>query len=179
MGVPGPGGPCSEIYFDKGPEHGREGGPEADEDRYLEVWNLVFMQDMLSAVRAKDDFDVEAPLPHQERRHRHGPGADGVHPAGRGQHLRDRHHLQDPGAGGRAHRAGVRHRPAQRHRAAGRRRPRAVRGHAHRGRRAALATRAAATCCGGCCAAPSATCGCCPARSAAAAPPRPPASCTS
>src|SRR6202161_4055486 len=63
MGVPGPGGPCSEIYFDKGPEHGREGGPEADEDRYLEVWNLVFMQDMLSAVRAKDDFDVEGPLP--------------------------------------------------------------------------------------------------------------------
>ena len=63
MGVPGPGGPCSEIYFDKGPEHGREGGPEADEDRFLEVWNLVFMQDMLSAVRAKDDFDVEAPLP--------------------------------------------------------------------------------------------------------------------
>src|ERR1700748_2152289 len=63
MGVPGPGGPCSEIYYDKGPEHGREGGPEVDEDRYLEVWNLVFMQDMLSAVRAKDDFDVEAPLP--------------------------------------------------------------------------------------------------------------------
>jgi alanyl-tRNA synthetase len=63
MGVPGPGGPCSEIYFDKGPEHGREGGPEVDEDRYLEVWNLVFMQDMLSEVRAKDDFDVEAPLP--------------------------------------------------------------------------------------------------------------------
>src|ERR1700722_14378371 len=63
MGVPGPGGPCSEIYFDKGPEHGREGGPEVDEDRYLEVWNLVFMQDMLSQVRAKDDFDVEAPLP--------------------------------------------------------------------------------------------------------------------
>jgi alanyl-tRNA synthetase len=63
MGVPGPGGPCSEIYFDKGPEHGRDGGPEADEDRFLEVWNLVFMQDMLSAVRAKDDFDVEAPLP--------------------------------------------------------------------------------------------------------------------
>ncbi len=65
MGVPGPGGPCSEIYFDKGPEHGREGGPAVDEDRYLEVWNLVFMQDMLSAVRAKDDFDVEAPLPHR------------------------------------------------------------------------------------------------------------------
>ncbi|WP_242424175.1 alanine--tRNA ligase, partial [Frankia sp. EI5c] len=44
MGVPGPCGPCSEIYFDRGPEYGREGGPEADEDRYLEIWNLVFMQ---------------------------------------------------------------------------------------------------------------------------------------
>src|SRR5262250_86355 len=63
MGVPGPGGPCSEIYYDRGPEYGREGGPEADEDRYLEVWNLVFMQDSLSAVRAKDDFDIEGPLP--------------------------------------------------------------------------------------------------------------------
>ncbi|MGK5555922.1 alanine--tRNA ligase [Actinomadura kijaniata] len=63
MGVPGPGGPCSEIYYDRGPEFGREGGPEADEDRYLEVWNLVFMQEMLSQVRSKTDFDVEAPLP--------------------------------------------------------------------------------------------------------------------
>src|SRR5271156_6378815 len=63
MGVAGPGGPCSEIYYDRGPEYGREGGPEADEDRYLEVWNLVFMQDQLSAVRAKDDFDIAGPLP--------------------------------------------------------------------------------------------------------------------
>src|SRR6516225_9975570 len=63
MGVAGPGGPCSEIYYDRGPEYGREGGPEADEDRYLEVWNLVFMQDTLSAVRAKDDFDIAGPLP--------------------------------------------------------------------------------------------------------------------
>jgi alanyl-tRNA synthetase len=45
MGVPGPGGPCSEIYYDRGPEHGRDGGPVVDEDRYLEIWNLVFMQD--------------------------------------------------------------------------------------------------------------------------------------
>ncbi len=44
MGVPGPCGPCSEIYFDRGPEHGKDGGPAADEERYLEVWNLVFMQ---------------------------------------------------------------------------------------------------------------------------------------
>jgi alanyl-tRNA synthetase len=65
MGVPGPGGPCSEIYFDRGPEHGREGGPVADEDRYLEVWNLVFMQYQLSTVRSKTDFDIAGPLPAQ------------------------------------------------------------------------------------------------------------------
>ena len=46
MGVPGPGGPCSEIYYDRGPEYGREGGPNVDEDRYIEIWNLVFMQDI-------------------------------------------------------------------------------------------------------------------------------------
>jgi alanyl-tRNA synthetase len=63
MGVPGPGGPCSEIYYDRGPEYGREGGPVVDEDRYLEVWNLVFMQEQLSAVRAKTDFDVAGELP--------------------------------------------------------------------------------------------------------------------
>ena len=63
MGIPGPGGPCSEIYFDRGPEFGREGGPEADEDRYLEVWNLVFMQDELSTVRSKVDFDIRGGLP--------------------------------------------------------------------------------------------------------------------
>jgi alanyl-tRNA synthetase len=63
MGVPGPGGPCSEIYYDRGPEYGRDGGPVADEDRFLEVWNLVFMQDSLSKVRAKDDFDIEGLLP--------------------------------------------------------------------------------------------------------------------
>ncbi|NHC13984.1 alanine--tRNA ligase [Motilibacter deserti] len=63
MGVPGPGGPCSEIYYDRGAEHGREGGPEADEERYLEVWNLVFMQYSLSQVRSKVDFDVAGELP--------------------------------------------------------------------------------------------------------------------
>jgi alanyl-tRNA synthetase len=65
MGVPGPGGPCSEIYYDRGSEYGREGGPVADEDRYLEVWNLVFMQYQLSAVRTKVDFDIAGPLPAQ------------------------------------------------------------------------------------------------------------------
>src|SRR3954452_2544330 len=63
MGVPGPGGPCSEIYIDRGPEFGPDGGPIVDEDRFLEIWNLVFMQEELTAVRAKDDFDVKAPLP--------------------------------------------------------------------------------------------------------------------
>ncbi len=65
MGVPGPGGPCSEIYYDRGSEYGREGGPVADEDRYLEVWNLVFMQYQLSHVRTKVDFDIAGPLPAQ------------------------------------------------------------------------------------------------------------------
>jgi alanyl-tRNA synthetase len=71
MGVPGPGGPCSEILYDRGPAY----GPEADweamgtamapelEDRYLEIWNLVFMQDELSAVRSKEDFDIVGSLP--------------------------------------------------------------------------------------------------------------------
>ncbi len=63
MGVPGPGGPCSEIFVDRGPEYGSAGGPEVDEDRYMEIWNLVFMQSELSAVRAKEDFDVLGDLP--------------------------------------------------------------------------------------------------------------------
>ncbi|HVE75127.1 MAG TPA: alanine--tRNA ligase, partial [Mycobacteriales bacterium] len=63
MGVPGPGGPCSEIYYDRGPAYGREGGPIADEERYLEVWNLVFMQFQLGAVRSKEDFDIAGDLP--------------------------------------------------------------------------------------------------------------------
>ena len=62
MGVPGPGGPCSEILIDRGPEFGADRDWEAG-DRYMEFWNLVFMQDSLSAVRAKDDFDIEGSLP--------------------------------------------------------------------------------------------------------------------
>jgi alanyl-tRNA synthetase len=65
MGIPGPGGPCSEIYIDRGPEFGADGGPIVDEDRFLEIWNLVFQTEELSAVRAKDDFDVARPLPSQ------------------------------------------------------------------------------------------------------------------
>ena len=63
MGVPGPGGPCSEIYVDRGAEFGPDGGPVVDEDRFLEIWNLVFMQEEITNVRAKDEFDLVGPLP--------------------------------------------------------------------------------------------------------------------
>jgi len=72
MGVPGPGGPCSEILYDRGPDYGPDGEfattsrtamPTDLEDRYLEIWNLVFMQDELSEVRSKEDFDIRGPLP--------------------------------------------------------------------------------------------------------------------
>ncbi len=65
MGVPGPCGPSSEIYFDRGPEFGRPGGPVVDEDRYLEIWNLVFMQDERgeSTGPGKGDFSILGPLP--------------------------------------------------------------------------------------------------------------------
>jgi alanyl-tRNA synthetase len=44
MGDTGPCGPCSEIFYDHGPEYGEGGGPETESDRYIEIWNLVFMQ---------------------------------------------------------------------------------------------------------------------------------------
>ncbi len=63
MGVPGPCGPCSEIYFDRGPEHGIDGGPIADETRYLEVWNLVFMQFERGNGPGKEDYPILGELP--------------------------------------------------------------------------------------------------------------------
>jgi len=63
MGIPGPGGPDSELFLDRGPDFGPEGDIEKAGDRYIEFWNLVFMQVRLSAVRAKDDFDVAGDLP--------------------------------------------------------------------------------------------------------------------
>jgi alanyl-tRNA synthetase len=45
----GPAGPCSEIFVDRGPNHGAEGGPEVDEDRYCEIWNHVFTQHQVDA----------------------------------------------------------------------------------------------------------------------------------
>ncbi|MBE9373398.1 alanine--tRNA ligase [Saccharopolyspora sp. HNM0983] len=63
MGVPGPGGPCSEIYYDRGPEYGREGGPVVDESRYIEIWNLVFMQDIRGEQAPKEGFPPIGELP--------------------------------------------------------------------------------------------------------------------
>ena len=63
MGVPGPCGPCSEIYYDRGPAYGLEGGPSADENRYMEVWNLVFMQNERGPGGDKDGFPILGELP--------------------------------------------------------------------------------------------------------------------
>ena len=63
MGIPGPCGPSSEIYYDRGPEYGVEGGPEANEDRYIEIWNLVFMQNERGQGTSKSDFEILGPLP--------------------------------------------------------------------------------------------------------------------
>jgi alanyl-tRNA synthetase len=63
MGVPGPCGPCSEIYYDRGAEYGPDGGPVVDEDRYLEVWNLVFMQYIRGEGAGKEDFPILGELP--------------------------------------------------------------------------------------------------------------------
>lgn len=62
-GQPGPAGPCSEIFFDLGPEHGVDGGPATDDDRYVEIWNLVFMQYQVADVKSKTDFTILGELP--------------------------------------------------------------------------------------------------------------------
>jgi len=64
-GQPGPAGPCSEIFFDRGPEYGVDGGPATDDDRYVEIWNLVFMQYQVTNVKSKLEFDIVGPLPKQ------------------------------------------------------------------------------------------------------------------
>jgi alanyl-tRNA synthetase len=63
MGIPGPCGPSSEIYVDRGPEYGVDGGPEANEDRYIEIWNLVFMQNERGEGTSKENFEILGPLP--------------------------------------------------------------------------------------------------------------------
>ncbi|MGR2751625.1 alanine--tRNA ligase [Agromyces arachidis] len=62
-GQPGPAGPCSEIFFDRGPAYGIDGGPATDDDRYVEIWNLVFMQYLIDDVKSKTDFRIVRELP--------------------------------------------------------------------------------------------------------------------
>ena len=86
MGDTGPCGPCSEIFIDRG-EHiwgGPPGSPEEDGDRFLEFWNLVFMQ--FEQVTKEERQPLAASLD----RHWPGAGAHGLHPAGRRQRLRNR-----------------------------------------------------------------------------------------
>jgi alanyl-tRNA synthetase len=61
-GQPGPAGPCSEIFFDRGPAYGIDGGPATDDDRYVEIWNLVFMQYLRGEGHGKD-FEILGDLP--------------------------------------------------------------------------------------------------------------------
>ncbi|MDF3288884.1 alanine--tRNA ligase [Streptomyces silvisoli] len=63
MGVPGPCGPCSEINYDRGPEFGPEGGPAVNDERYVEIWNLVFMQYERGEGSGKEDFPILGDLP--------------------------------------------------------------------------------------------------------------------
>jgi len=61
-GQPGPAGPCSEIFFDRGPAYGVDGGPATDDDRYVEIWNLVFMQYLRGEGSGKN-FEILGELP--------------------------------------------------------------------------------------------------------------------
>ncbi len=63
MGIPGPCGPSSEIYYDRGPEYGPEGGPLASEERYIEIWNLVFMENERGEGAGKESYQILGPLP--------------------------------------------------------------------------------------------------------------------
>ncbi|GAA2756591.1 alanine--tRNA ligase [Actinopolymorpha rutila] len=62
-GGPGPCGPCTEIFYDRGPEFGRDGGPAAGPDRFFEVWNLVFMRHVRGEGGTDDDFPIVGDLP--------------------------------------------------------------------------------------------------------------------
>ncbi len=63
MGIPGPCGPCSELFYDRGPDYGAPGGPAVDEDRYMEFWNLVFMQNIRGPGTTKEDYQILGDLP--------------------------------------------------------------------------------------------------------------------
>ena len=69
MGETGPCGPCSEIHYDFGPEAGPGSFPDDPGERFVEIWNLVFMQ------YDRDSSGKMTPLPQAVDRYRHGPGA--------------------------------------------------------------------------------------------------------
>src|SRR5699024_6835609 len=52
-------------FYDRGPGYGVEGGPEADEDRYIEIWNLVFMENERAEGTGKESFEILGPLPNK------------------------------------------------------------------------------------------------------------------
>ena len=86
MGDTGPCGPCSEIFYDQGDSlrGGPPGSPEEDGDRFLEFWNLVFMQ------YEQEPGGVRSALPPPVDRHRHGPRAHGGAAPGQDVELRHR-----------------------------------------------------------------------------------------
>ena len=98
MGIPGPCGPCSELYYDRGPDYGVEGGPAVDEDRYMEFWNLVFMQNERgpSTGPGKSDFEVLGELPAKNIDTGMGMERVATLLPGRRQPLRDRPDAADP-----------------------------------------------------------------------------------
>ena len=97
MADTGPCGPCSEIFYDHGPgvAGGPPGSPDADGDRYIEIWNLVFMQ------FNRDERGALHAAAQALRRHRHGPRAPRRGAAARALELRDRP-LPDADQGGGA-----------------------------------------------------------------------------
>ena len=86
MGDTGPCGPCSEIFFDHGEEipGGPPGSADADGDRFIEIWNLVFMQ--FEALPGGERVEPAAPFD----RHRHGSRARRGGAAGQARQLRHR-----------------------------------------------------------------------------------------
>lgn len=61
-GGPGPGGPCTEIFYDRGPKFGKDGGPVADDNRYIEIWDLVFETYQVDNVKSKTDLHIVGDL---------------------------------------------------------------------------------------------------------------------
>ena len=151
MGDTGPCGPCSEIFYDHGPHipGGPPGSPDAEGDRFIEIWNLVFMQYEQLARR-----QARRPAAALDR-HRHGARAHRRGAAGHARQLQDRSVRRDHLARRRSDRRRAR-RPARRV-ASRHRRSSARVGVPDRRRRAALERRAAAMCSAASCAAPCAT----------------------